>query len=86
MNEGKYIGSRELDEFNVTVEQIEDGRWTWTVDSRLADYYTHDTSGFSTSRQEALQDGLKEVVRRCDAERDRALSLLEKYKEVSHGV
>lgn len=83
MQEGKYIGSSELDEFNVTVERLEDGRWTWTVDSRLADYYTHDTSGFSASRQEALQDGLKEVVRRCDAERGRALALMEKYKEVT---
>lgn len=74
----KYIGSSAgLEEFNITVEQIEDGRWTWTVDSCLADHYTNDTSGFSASRQEALRDGLKEVVRRCDAERDRALALLE---------
>jgi hypothetical protein len=75
-----YIGSYELDEFNVTVEPREAGGWHWTVDSRLADYYTHDTGGIVATREEALQAGLAEVVRRCEAERDRALALLEKYK------
>lgn len=77
MRDDMFFIGEALDEFNVTGERMDDGRWSWKVDSRLADAYTCETTGIAATREEARRAGLMEVVRRCDAERERALKLLE---------
>ena len=78
-----YIGSYNgLDEFNVTVNEMDDGRWSWKVDSCLADAYSCETTGIEATCEEARRAGLLEIVRRCDAEKARALKLLEAHDGV----
>ena len=84
MRDEVFISDGVLSHYRIYAARLRDGQWGWRTREK-GSQATH-WDGIVATREEAVRAALAEVVRRCDAERDRALALLEKYKEASHGV
>lgn len=70
----EYYGANDLAEFTIKVEAQGD-KWGWEVDSCIADGYTHETCGVAPTMYQATLDAADEIIRRCDAEAQRAREL-----------